>query len=99
MAITISGWRDLRNAEELVLAAVRKHRFGAQLFIVDPARFLREAGFGVAELFAAQLAAMPGVRVNPVNAYDEVRAGRHLLCRQSIAISSLGLPAGLGERA
>ena len=81
MASTISGWRDLRDAEELVLAAVRKHRFGAQLFIVDPARFLREAGFVVAKVFAAQLAAMPGVRVNPANAYDEVRAGRHLLCR------------------
>lgn len=98
MAVTIDGWRDLRDAEELVLAAVREHRYGAQLFIVDPARFLREAGFGVAELFAAQLRAMPGVRVNPVNAYDEVLAGRHPLCRHSIAISTLGLPSGLGER-
>jgi hypothetical protein len=98
MAVAINGWRDLRAAEELVLAAVREHPFGAQLFIVDPARFLREAGFGVAELFAAQLRAMPGIRVNPVNTYDDVRAGRHPLCRQSIAISTLGLPPGLGER-
>ncbi|SRR6266487_383280 len=95
---TISSWRDLRGAEKAVLEAVRAHRYGAQLFLVDPAKFLREAGFSVGEQFASHLLALPGVRVNPASAYQEIQEGRHPLCRQSIAISSLGLPPHLGER-
>jgi hypothetical protein len=98
MAAAIDGWHDLSTAEPEVLAAVRAHRFGAQLFLVDPVKFLRESGFSVGESFATQLKALPGVRVNPATAYAEILAGRHPLCRQSIAISALGLPRHLGGR-
>jgi hypothetical protein len=98
MPEVINSWADLRAAEPSVLAKVGEHRFGAQLFLVNPVRFLRESGFGVGEKFAAQLLALPGVRANPVRAYDEIAAGRHPLCQQSLAISSLGLPPGLGAR-
>jgi hypothetical protein len=99
MAETISGWRELSDAEKAILAAVKARPYGAQRFLVDPVRFLREAGFKVSVPFAAQLNALPGVRANPVGAYDEVLAGRHPLCRQPITITSLGLPRGMGERA
>jgi hypothetical protein len=99
MAETITGWRALGAAEKLVLEAVRAHPHGAQRFLVDPARFLQEAGFVLSSAFAAQLAALPGVRVNPGHAYEEVMAGRHPLCRQPITITSLGLPKSLRERA
>lgn len=93
----IGSWRDLRNAEEAVLAAVREHRYGAQLFLVDPPRFLSEAGFSVGGAFAADLRALPGVRGNPVGAYDLITKGRHPICRMSIRITTLGLPHHLGE--
>jgi hypothetical protein len=98
MAETITGWRGLSAAEKAILAVVKARPYGAQRFLVDPARFLREAGFEVSGPFAAQLNALPGVRANPASAYDEVLAGRHPLCRQPITITSLGLPAGMGER-
>jgi hypothetical protein len=98
MAVAIGAWQDLSAAEPEVLAAVRAHRFGAQLFLVDPVKFLRESGFSVGEPFATQLKALPGVRLNPASAYAEILAGRHPLCRQSIVISALGLPRHLSGR-
>jgi hypothetical protein len=98
MTETITGWSQLGKAERAVLEAVRSRRHGAQLFLVDPASFLCEAGFAVGETFAGQLRALPGVAANPSEAYEQVLAGRHPLCRQSIAISSLGLPAHLADR-
>ena len=98
MPVEIGSWLDLRNAEETVLAAVREHRYGAQLFLVDPPRFLGEAGFSVGGAFAADLRALPGVRANPAGAYDLIARGRHPLCRMSIRITTLGLPHGLGEQ-
>jgi|SRR5450755_838841 len=98
MAEAITGWRELSGAEKAILAAVKVAPYGAQRFLVDPARFLREAGFEVSGPFAAQLQGLPGVRANPVGAYDEVLGGRHPLCRQPITITSLGLPTGMGER-
>lgn len=96
MPEAIDSWRALRIAEETVLAAVREHKYGAQLFLVDPPRFLKEAGFSVGESFAADLRALPGVRVNPVGAYDLIAKGRHPMCQMSIKITRLGLPHGLG---
>ena len=99
MAETITGWRELSGAEKAILAAVKARPYGVQRFLVDPARFLREAGFAVSVPFAAELDGLPGVRANPTSAYDEILAGRHPLCRQPITITSLGLPPGIGERA
>jgi hypothetical protein len=99
MAETITGWRQLSAAEKAILEAVKTRPYGVQRFLVDPARFLREAGFEVSAPFAAELNALPGVQANPERAYDEVVAGRHPLCRQPITITSLGLPPGMGERA
>jgi hypothetical protein len=98
MAEAITEWRELSGAEKAILAAVKTRPYGAQRFLVDPARFLRESGFALGEVFAAQLNGLPGVRANPVGAYDEVLAGRHPLCRQPITITSLGLPDGMDER-
>lgn len=96
MPQTINDWRDLRAAEKSVLEAVRTHRFGAQLFLVNPAKFLRESGFIVGELFAAELQDLPGVKVNPAGAYAAIAAGQHPICEQSISIARLGLPPSLG---
>jgi hypothetical protein len=97
MPEVIGSWRDLRNAEERVLAAVREHRYGAHLFLVDPPRFLGEAGFSVTEAFTADIRALPGIRPNLFRAYELVAAGQHPICRTSITITKLGLPRGLGE--
>ena len=93
---TISTWPELRAAEKQVLAAIGAARFGAQQFLADPVRFLRESGFTVGPAFARELHELPGVRANPRQAYDEITAGRHPICRRTIRISSLGLPPGLG---
>jgi hypothetical protein len=95
VAVAISTWHDLRAAEKQVLEAIGAARFGAQRFLADPVRFLREAGFTVAPAFAKELHELPGVRANPRHAYDEITAGRHPICRRTIRISGLGLPPGL----
>jgi hypothetical protein len=96
MPETLDSWQDLRAAEKSVLDAVRAHRFGAQLFLVNPAKFLRESGFSVGELFVTELQDLPGVKVNPAGAYAAIAAGHHPMCKQSISIATLGLPPGLG---
>jgi hypothetical protein len=98
MPETINSWQELRAAENSVLAAVRAHRFGAQLFLVNPLKFLRESGFIVGEYFATQLQDLPGVRLNPAGAYDAIAADRHPICKQSITITTLGLPAAVGGK-
>lgn len=99
MVLKISSWRDLRAHEASILAAVSKARFGAQLFLVDPVRFLRESGCVVGEVFARELDALPAVQVAPAGTYDAIVAGDHPSCQQAIRISGLGLPSGLGEPA
>lgn len=94
-ALTIASLSDLRTAEKLVLTAIGQHKFGAQLFLADPVRFLTGAGFAVGEVFAAQLRALPGVRTNPLDAYELILAGRHPLCQTPIVITALGIPADL----
>jgi hypothetical protein len=82
---------ELRRLETSVLELVSSRRFGPQLFLVDPVRFLREAGWSVAETLESELAEKRAESPEP-GRYERVEEGVDPLCEIDVKFTRLGVP-------
>ncbi|PZR92101.1 MAG: hypothetical protein DLM67_15390 [Candidatus Nephthysia bennettiae] len=79
----------------LVLELVAADRFGAQLFLCDPIRFLRERGWPVNQALAADV---EGRRksVPERGRYERIAQGKDPLCSVDLNVRRLAIPKELG---
>jgi len=94
----VDSLKELGRYEDQVLDAIARTPHGALLFLADPARFLREAGFDVGRGLQAELESLPGIKQNAPGRYDDVAAGKGRAATWQVQISSLGLRSGKLDR-
>jgi hypothetical protein len=86
---------DMASHEPALLELVAADRFGAQLFLCDPVRFLRERGWPVNEALAADLQRRR--RSEPDRGrYERIAQGKDSLCRVDLNVRRLAIPKELG---
>jgi hypothetical protein len=90
----LASLKELAKYEDQVLDAIAGTPHGALLFLSDPARFLREAGFDVSEGLQAELNDLPGLQENSPGRYEDIRAGKGRAATWRVQIKSLGLKSG-----
>jgi hypothetical protein len=92
----MKDWAAFREHEPEILAAIRREPYGAQRFLADPFRFLREVGLEASSgLREALIAVAPGLGQSDDKTYEEIVAGRHPVCKTAITITTLALPERL----
>jgi hypothetical protein len=86
---------DMSNHEPALLELVAADRFGAQLFLCDPVRFLRERGWPVNHELAADL---EGRRKSEVERgrYERIAQGKDPVCSVDLNVRRLAIPKELG---
>jgi hypothetical protein len=90
----LDSLEELAKYEDEVLDAIGVTPHGALLFLSDPARFLREAGFVVGDGLQAELDGFPGLRESSPGSYEDIRAGKGRAATWRVQIKSLGLKSG-----
>lgn len=96
--VPLKSLADLQSHEVPILKTIEATRHGAELFLADPVRFLREHGFPLTPEAEAELRrTLPAVEKTPIALYDGIREGRASLgstetLRARYHIRSLAIP-------
>jgi hypothetical protein len=86
---------DIASHEPALLELVAADRFGAQLFLCDPVRFLRERGWPVNQALAGDLARWR--KSEPERGrYERIAQGKDPLCSVDLSLRRLAIPKELG---
>jgi hypothetical protein len=92
--VRVDSLKELSKYEDHVLDAIARTPHGALLFLSDPARFLKEAGFVVGKDLLTELSDLPGLKESSPGGYEDVRSGKGRAATWRVQIRSLGLRSG-----